>query len=284
MPLYGGMENIMLKRTLTGAVLVAILIPVFIFYNTLTLPACFAVVALGSLIEMAKCVGIADKKHLSVTIPACLIVLILPFYQFSLGEKGFPQILAFAALLIFFLYALAVFGVIKKPLSPMTQFLTMLIYVSGASVSVVAVSNLENGGFILLFLFLGSWLTDTFAYLCGTFFGRHKLIPKVSPKKTVEGSVGAVFFTLVFFALYGLLVSSVTELTPDYFALILTGLVLSVISQIGDLNASFIKRIYGIKDYGRIFPGHGGFFDRFDSVIAIAPVIYTFSLLFTYFS
>lgn len=280
----GGMELIMLKRFLTGAVLVAILIPVFIFYDTITIPVVFALIAVTAMYETAKCVGIADKKHLSVTVPACLISAILPFYQYFLGDNGRPVILAAAALIVFTVYALSVFGVIKRPLAPMTHFLTMLVYVSGAAVSVVAVASGENGGFILLFLFLGSWLTDTFAYLCGTLFGRHKLIPKVSPKKTVEGSVGAVVFTLVFFALYGVLVASVTELTPDYAALMLTGFMVSILSQIGDLNASFIKRTYGIKDYGNIFPGHGGVLDRFDSVIAIAPVIYILSLVLTYFN
>lgn len=280
----GGMEPIMLKRLLTGAVLVAILIPVFIFYDTFALPLLFAAVAAVAMYETAKCVGIADKKHLPVTLPAYLIAAVLPFFQYSLGASGSPYIIAVAAVLVFVLYALGVFGVVKRPLSPMTQFLTMLVYVSGASVSVTAVAFEENGGFILPFLFLGSWLTDTFAYLCGTLFGRHKLIPKVSPKKTVEGSVGAILFTLAFFALYGLLVASLTELTPNYPALMLTGFALSVLSQIGDLNASYIKRVYGIKDYGRIFPGHGGMLDRFDSVIAIAPVICLLSLAFTYFN
>lgn len=279
----GGMELIMLKRTLTGAVLVAILIPVFIFYDTAALPALFAFISAVAMFETARCVGISDKKHLTVTLPAYLIAAILPFYQYFLGKNGRPAVVAAAALVVFAIYALSVFGVIKNKLSPMTQFITMLIYVSGASVSVVAFSHEENGGFVLLFLFLGSWLTDTFAYLCGTFFGRHKLIPKVSPKKTVEGSVGAIFFTLVAFALYAVLLSSVTELTPNYLAFVLTGFLLAVLSQIGDLNASFIKRAYGIKDYGNIFPGHGGVLDRFDSVIAIAPVIYLLSRVLTYF-
>ncbi len=277
------MENIMLERILTGAVLVAILIPVFIFYDTAALPALFAVVAVVSMYEMAKCVGISGKKHLSVTVPAYLLAVILPFYQFTLAENGRPAILAVASLSVFVIYALYVFDVVQKPLSPIAQFLTLLVYVSGATVSIVGVASMENGGFILIFLFLGSWLTDTFAYFCGTFFGRHKLIPKVSPKKTVEGSVGAVIFTLVFFTLYGLLVASVTDLTPDYPALMLTGFILSLVSQIGDLNASAIKRRYGIKDYGNLFPGHGGMLDRFDSVIAIAPVICLLSLVLTYF-
>lgn len=274
----------MLKRSLTGIVLVAILIPVFIFYDTAALPTFFAFISVVAMFEIARCIGIADKKHLAVTLPAYLIAVVLPFYQFFLGENGCPLVLAAAAAMVFAVYALCVFGVIKNELSPMTHFLTMLIYVSGAAVSAVAIAPEKNGGFVLLFLFLGSWLTDTFAYFCGTLFGRHKLIPKVSPKKTVEGSVGAIVFTVASFTLYGLLVASITDLTPNYFALIITGLILSILSQIGDLNASFIKRQYGIKDYGKIFPGHGGVLDRFDSVIAIAPLIYLMSLVLTYFN
>ncbi len=274
----------MLKRSLTGIVLVAILIPVFIFYDTAALPTFFAFISVVAMFEIARCIGIADKKHLTVTLPAYLIAAVLPFYQFFLGENGCPLVLAAAATMVFAVYALCVFGVIKNELSPTTHFLTMLVYVSGAAVSAVAIAPEKNGGFVLLFLFLGSWLTDTFAYFCGTLFGRHKLIPKVSPKKTVEGSVGAIVFTVASFALYGLLVASITDLTPNYFALIITGLILSILSQIGDLNASFIKRQYGIKDYGKIFPGHGGVLDRFDSVIAIAPLIYLLSLVLTYFN
>ncbi|MBQ2718763.1 MAG: CDP-archaeol synthase, partial [Clostridia bacterium] len=99
-----------------------------------------------------------------------------------------------------------------------------------------------------------------------------------SPKKTVEGSIGGIVAAVLVFVLYGLILKA-NGFTPRYGALVLCGLLLSVTSQIGDLALSAIKREYGVKDYGRLFPGHGGVLDRFDSVIATAPLLLFFSLL-----
>lgn len=273
---------IMLTRLLTGIVLVILLAPVIVFYNTVATPIVFAIIAAVSVYEMAKCIGYTDKKRIYLVIMATVIVSGFPFAEFYLQSRTFSVILALASFLVYVVYSLGVFNV-TKPLAPAPQFATMVIYVGGAVTAVTAVAALPNGGLILPFVFLGSWLTDTFAYLCGTFFGRHKLIPRVSPKKTVEGSVGAVIFTVISFWVYGLVIAKVTGLTVNYIALVLTGFVLSFISQIGDLNASFIKRAYGVKDYGKIFPGHGGMLDRFDSVMAVSPIIYIAALIFTYF-
>lgn len=272
----------MLTRLLTGIVLVILLAPVIVFYDTVAVPVVFAIISAVSIYEMAKCIGYTDKKHVGVVILAAALVGALPFAQYFMPSLGISLALAVASIVVYVVYALGVFNV-TKPFEAAPQFLTTVIYVSGAVISIVAIASLPNGGLILPFVFLGSWLTDTFAYLCGTFFGRHKLIPRVSPKKTVEGSVGAVIFTVVSFAAYGVAVAGVTGLTVNYAALIVTGLLLSAVSQIGDLNASFIKRTYGVKDYGNIFPGHGGMFDRFDSVMAVSPVIYIAALIFTYF-
>lgn len=272
----------MLTRLLTGIVLVILLVPVIIFYDTIALPLVFALIAVVSLYEMAKCVGIADKKFLPLTIIAYAIAVLLPILQYLAPASGLTYTLAVASVAVYVVYALSVFDVIR-PMSRIPQFVSMIVYIGGAVVSVTATASLPNGGFIVPLIFLGSWLTDTFAYLCGTLFGRHKLIPKVSPKKTVEGSVGAVIFTLAAFALYGYIVGAVTDLTVNYLPLMLTGLALSVISQIGDLNASCIKRAYGVKDYGNIFPGHGGMLDRFDSVMAVSPILYLAASIFTYF-
>lgn len=273
----------MLTRLLTGIVLVILLAPVIVFYDTVAAPIVFALIAAVSVYEMAKCIGYTDKKRVCLVLVAAVIVGALPFMEYFTPSKVLSVTLAIASLLIYVIYALGVFNVMKS-LAPAPQFATTVIYVGGAVTALTAITQLPHGGLILPLVFLGSWLTDTFAYLCGTFFGRHKLIPRVSPKKTIEGSVGAVIFTVISFAVYGLAIAKVTSLTVNYVSLILTGLLLSVLSQIGDLNASFIKRAYGVKDYGSIFPGHGGMFDRFDSVMAVAPVIYIAALIFTYFN
>ena len=129
-----------------------------------------------------------------------------------------------------------------------------------------------------------AWGSDVFAYFTGRFFGKHKLIPEVSPKKTVEGAIGGIVCAGGLAMLYGLIVSSLTELTPNYLVLALCGVILAAFSQIGDLIASLLKREHGIKDYGRIFPGHGGVMDRFDSILAIATVLMAICLVFPPFA
>ena len=107
------------------------------------------------------------------------------------------------------------------------------------------------------------------------------MIPEISPKKTWEGAVGGVFFTVVAFLVYGIIISLVTtDVRPNYIVLAILGLVLSVVSIFGDLIASLIKREHGAKDYGSIFPGHGGVLDRFDSALAVALVLFAICMLF----
>ena len=279
----------MLKRIVTGAVLALILVPALIFYNTIITPLLWAVIASVSLYETARCVK-ADKMR-GVTLLICVFAAAFPFVQYTIGWSSettgaemIPALLSVAFFAVFLLYAAGVFGLTKAKLSSSSQLVLMLIYTTAASVSIVATTQAAYGGFLLPMVFIGSWITDSFAYFCGSFFGKHKLIPEISPKKTVEGSVGGTLFCCLFCAAYGFIIASVTELSVNYISLMLSGLVLSVVSQIGDLNASYLKRTYGIKDFGNIFPGHGGMLDRFDSVIAAAPFLYILSRFFTYFS
>jgi phosphatidate cytidylyltransferase len=105
-------------------------------------------------------------------------------------------------------------------------------------------------------------------------FGKHKLIPEISPKKTIEGSVGGTLFCAVAFVVYGVILDLIgASVSLNYVALIVGGLLAAIVSQIGDLMFSAIKRSRGIKDYGKIFPGHGGVLDRFDSALAVAVIL-----------
>ena len=139
---------------------------------------------------------------------------------------------------------------------------------------------LPHGIFIYAMIFLCSWICDTGAYFTGRAFGRHKLAPILSPKKTIEGSVGGVVFSVVSCILEAVLMHILhpEEMLIWQFALI--GLFGSIFSQIGDLAASAIKRNHNIKDYGTLIPGHGGIMDRFDSVIFVSPLIFFLGLLF----
>jgi phosphatidate cytidylyltransferase len=125
-------------------------------------------------------------------------------------------------------------------------------------------------------VFLSSWICDTFAYLAGVTMGKHQLAPVLSPKKSIEGSIGGVLGSLVLGALFGFLcrmeLSGVFR-DPVIGCALVSGIG-AVLSKIGDLAASAVKRDHGVKDYGTLIPGHGGILDRFDSVIFVSPAIY----------
>lgn len=128
---------------------------------------------------------------------------------------------------------------------------------------------------LLWIVFLISWGTDTFAYLFGIIFGKHKLCPSISPKKTIEGALGGIFGSLILLNLFNYFV-----LKNNIVFVTLSGIILSIVAQIGDLFASKIKREMGIKDFSNIIKGHGGFLDRFDSIIFVTPLVYIVFYIF----
>ena len=150
-------------------------------------------------------------------------------------------------------------------------FFAVLVYMLAALNAILYIRDYySNGQFLYLLIFMGAWITDIFAYFTGVFFGKHKLIEDVSPKKTIEGSIGGVVFCALFYVGYGAIIGHFFGVDVNLIFLGISGLILSVISQIGDLIMSVIKRHYGIKDFGKIFPGHGGVLDRFDSILAVS--------------
>lgn len=154
-----------------------------------------------------------------------------------------------------------------------------LIYAPVMLSFVFLTRQLDNGIYLVWMIFISSWISDTFAYLTGVMFGRHKLAPVLSPKKSVEGAVGGIAGAALTGALFGVLFRSAFEIEQIVLILTVVGGAGSVISQVGDLAASAIKRNHEIKDYGKLIPGHGGVMDRFDSVIFTAPMIYFLTLI-----
>ena len=149
-----------------------------------------------------------------------------------------------------------------------------ILYVAVMLSFIYQTRNLEDGLFLVGLVFLCSWGCDTCAYCVGVLIGKHKMAPKLSPKKSIEGAVGGLAGAALLGALYALAINrwGGTTVSPAEFALIC--FVGGMISMIGDLAASAIKRDHDIKDYGKLIPGHGGILDRFDSVIFTAPVTY----------
>ena len=143
-----------------------------------------------------------------------------------------------------------------------------VVYVAVMLSFIYLTRNLPDGKFLVWLIFLCSWGCDTCAYCVGMLIGKHKMAPVLSPKKSVEGGIGGVAGA----ALLGVIYAAATQgLMAEYALICAVG---ALISMVGDLAASAIKRNQGIKDYGKLIPGHGGILDRFDSVIFTAPAIY----------
>ncbi len=266
----------MLKRIITAAVALCVLVPVLYFSHTHALTALIVLCSLVGVWEMLGCIGV--RKNLSVSIPSLMVAVVLPVLSRILQRDKFFEA-ALSISLVFVLYCLcaSVFARKKVSVDETSLSFMSIFYIAIAFSAIILLRDIAvSGKYVYLIVFISAWVTDTFAYFTGMLLGRggkHKLIVDVSPKKTVEGAIGGVVFCILSLVLYGFIASKVWNATPNYIALALTGLVLSVISQMGDLVMSLIKRKYGIKDYGKLFPGHGGILDRFDSILAVATAL-----------
>lgn len=189
---------------------------------------------------------------------------------------GRYDIFAFAlTAYIVLLIAISIFRHKTISFTDITTVVFATIYVGFFTSFIARIRALdENGLYYLFLIFICAWMTDTGAYFSGRFFGKHKLAPSISPKKTVEGSVGGIICAMLGCIVLGLVAAYINEASPNYWLLALVGLIGSCLAQLGDLIASLIKRTCGVKDFGNIMPGHGGALDRFDSVIMVSPFIY----------
>ena len=196
---------------------------------------------------------------------------ILYYVSLLLGFESYGLMTVLVSLiLIMFVY---VFTYPKYNAHQIMSAFFGVVYVAVMLSFILLTRNLPDGKFIVWLIFLCSWGCDTCAYCVGMLIGKHKMAPVLSPKKSVEGAVGGVAGA----ALLGVIYAAATQGPILKYAVICA--VGALISMVGDLAASAIKRNQGIKDYGKLIPGHGGILDRFDSVIFTAPVIYFLSVI-----
>lgn len=212
-----------------------------------------------------------------VTRPDAVFFSDIPVTGFSVLDIGIMISLFLSLIMMMSIY---VFAFPKYSAHHVMAAYFSLIYAPVMLSFVLLTRQLEHGIYLVWMIFINSWISDTCAYLAGVMLGRHKLAPILSPKKSVEGAIGGIVGSALVGALYGWYLDSALETEHLAVLLFVVGGVGSVISQIGDLAASAIKRNYEIKDYGKLIPGHGGIMDRFDSVIFTAPITFFLIILF----
>lgn len=263
------MSNIV-TRAITGIIFVSILTGA-VWYNATTASVLFLVIGIAGKIEYNKLVGLKESLGQQILQGLTLAATWILFHL---------NLTAFIIPLLVFLFALELVRFVftdSLKIESLSKSITGFIYVNLAFFALISVgtTKLDYNAWPILMIFFMVWANDTGAYLVGKFLGKHKMIEKISPKKTWEGTIGG----LIIAAAVGYLVSGfVLEINPLIYAFagILTGLA----ATLGDLFESKLKRSAGVKDSGNILPGHGGILDRFDALYLAAPINY---LLLTFF-
>ena len=281
----------MLTRIITAVVALCVLVPVLIFAPGWVVVCVWGLLGAVAVYEFFSCVGLKKEVWLLIVTMACAAVYIsghCVIWRYGSAEQldglyriwvNLPSYALWGCLLAFMFAAVARFKAL--PVDRLVMLLGLCLYAFfgfyalGSLSSMGDVRSLDSRSWIyydtsfhLWIALCIPWVADTLAYFSGYFFGKRKLCPVISPKKTVEGAIGGVASTgVVAVLVYGFAVSwEIVPLLVVFFG----AMILAVVSIYGDLFASVVKRHFGVKDYGKLFPGHGGIMDRFDSTIPVA--------------
>ncbi len=260
-------------RLISGVILLAITITVILFGGNILFFTLFAISLVG-MMELYRIVNIQKELPGILGYVAGIIYYVLIYFKM---EQYQMMLYIFFLMLLMFSY---VFAFPRYKTEQVSVAFFGLFYVSIMLSYIYQVRILEDGALIVWLIFIGAWGSDTCAYCVGVLFGKHKVAPKLSPKKSLEGCIGGVVGAAIIGAIYAIIIQDkMVEITNPILVFAIIGASSSVISQIGDMAASAIKRNHDIKDYGTLIPGHGGILDRFDSIIFTAPIVYYLAIL-----
>ncbi|MBQ7302408.1 MAG: phosphatidate cytidylyltransferase [Clostridia bacterium] len=258
----------MKTRVITGLVAAAAALVVLLLLPYWAVNILVAILAAVAVYELANALKLS--KNYGVLAWCMLLALSMPFW-------GFLQTKWIAPILLVFVFGLAAMLLLyhQKVSAASVLALGFLTLFVGFGFTALALLRQSNFGLAYVFFALmAAWMSDTGAYFSGYLFGKHKLCPIISPKKTVEGFVGGILFSILICTVSGIIYGAAADVAVCWWRVALLAGIASPISVMGDLFASVIKRQNDIKDYGNLFPGHGGVMDRFDSVIFVAPLVW----------
>lgn len=266
-------------RLLSGIVLVILLFAIILPGGYLLLGSLW-LISLVAFWELSKASGLhTEEKKVNALETMGYLWITVYYGMLALGIAPGTTLLILPLGLMSMLFVYVVTFPKYRAETIMSAFFCMA-YAPISLSAVYLTRELVHGAYLVWLIFISSWVCDTCAYCVGRLLGKHKLAPVLSPKKSIEGAIGGVVGSAIVGVLYAVFALARTATFPGMVpAIAVISAIGAILSQVGDLAASGIKRDKQIKDYGNLIPGHGGIMDRFDSVIYVSPVIYILSVV-----
>lgn len=271
----------MKERVASGVSLVIFLAAIVVFNSTFpaALNIAIALISVLAVFEIISALGLS--KNFVLLVPSLIFSAVIPLLQLVTPQQIQADTLQQAA---YFLYTVVIFGALILYHKVITfrevgVIYSMSLMIPSALETIISIRTLggRHGMFYVIIAIFSAWIADTGAFFAGRRWGKHKLCPNISPKKTVEGVIGGFALNIIAMVVFGYLFHAIYyaySVEISYLTLVIIGFFGTIMSILGDLSFSLIKRSCHIKDFGEIIPGHGGILDRFDSVIFEAPFVY----------
>ena len=266
-----------IQRVLTGLIGFPIVAAILIFGNIYLIDILFAIVAILSIHEYFTAF---KNKAKPVTWIGYICCGLIAFVHAIPSQYILTVIGVIIPIILLILFLQVIITNMKTTVADIAITFFGISYIAIFTLFIPLLMAQNNGKLLIWYIIFSAWGTDTFAYIVGMKFGKHKF-SSISPKKSIEGCIGGTTAAVLIVLAYTFILNTYFGTNINYIYIAIVGLILSLIGQIGDLSASCIKRYVEIKDFSNLFPGHGGMLDRIDSVIFIAPFAYFLLMLVT---
>lgn len=261
----------MKQRIITGLI-AAVVFVTALFLGNFTFSLIVLAMAMVGLFEFNRMNGVPIMSAISIVSLLTAFLIVIPFKQYDINFIADDALIWFY---MFVLFAITVLSKNKIQLDQIALSFIGTVYVAFGFSKMIEVRFIEDGIIWCLLAFCAIWASDIGAYFAGRAFGKHKLWPLISPNKTIEGAIGGVVSSIIIGGIFSFIFSDVIGLLTG----VTIGLVAAIAGQMGDLIQSAYKRIRGIKDIGKLLPGHGGILDRCDSWIIVFPILVYLGLI-----
>ncbi len=259
-----------IKRLTSGLLGFPLVLIIFLIGNKFVVDIAMAIIAILAMSEYFNAISKVAKPVKWLGYLSCASIATIHL----IPETHIEIIYSLAIpILLLVLFLQVIITEMKTNFKDIAYTLLGILYIVLLIMFVAKINGMKNGNILIWYTILAAWGTDIFAYLVGKHFGKHKF-SKISPKKSIEGCIGGMIGGVLLMLVYTYVVNTVWAMNYSYITILIVGVILSILGQIGDFAASSIKRYVDIKDYSNLIPGHGGMLDRIDSLIFLAPFAY----------